>query len=184
MVLHRLSAIPIAACVTIAIAAGAQSTTPPPVKMGLWETTVTSQISGFQLPPDVIAKLKAMGRSVPGGAHTVVTQGCLTPEEWRDQMEKMNQPANSDCTVTHRQVEARKFAFDISCNSEHGMTVTGHWEIQATDEEHSHGSGHMTSDAAGPNGRSFAMDSTFDSHFLKSDCGDVKPGNAKIIRHD
>lgn len=182
MILNRISAILVAVCA--AATAFAQSSAPPPVKMGLWETTITSQMSGFQLPPDVVAKLKAMGRSVPGGAHTTVSQGCLTPEEWQKSMEGMNQPPNSDCTITHRQIESRKFSFDISCKSEHGGTTTGHWEMQATDDEHSHGSGHMASDAAGPNGQHFTMDMTLNSHFVSTNCGDVKPGNAKIIRHE
>lgn len=182
MVLQRFPVLLLAMCATFA--AGAQSTTPPPVKMGLWETTVTSQMSGFQLPPDVVARLKAMGRSAPGGPHTAVSQGCLTPEEWQKSMEKMSQPASGDCTITHRQMETRKFSVDVSCKSEHGGTTTGHWEIQATDDEHSHGSGHMASDAAGPNGQHFTMDMTINSHFVSASCGDVKPGSAKIIRHD
>lgn len=181
MVLQRF---PILLVAMFAALAAAQSTTPPPVKMGLWETTVTSSMSGFQLPPDIVAKLKAMGRSVPGGPHTTVSQGCLTPEEWQKSMQSMNQPPNSDCTITHREMQARKFAFDISCKSEHGGTMTGHWEMQATDEEHSHGSGHLTNDATGPNGQHFTMDMTIDSHYLSANCGDVKPGDAKIIRHD
>jgi len=28
------------------------------------------------------------------------------------------------------------------------------------------------------------MDMTINSHFVSANCGDVKPGNAKIIRHD
>lgn len=182
MVVHRLPILLVA--ISAALAAVAQSTTPPPVKMGLWETTVTSKMSGFQLPPDVAAKLKAMGRSVPGSPHTTVSQGCLTPDEWQKSMENMSKPSSSDCTITHRQLEARKFSVDVSCKSQNGGTTTGHWEMQATDDEHSHGSGHMTSDAAGPNGQHFSMDMTIDSHFLSANCGDVKPGNAKIIRHD
>jgi hypothetical protein len=43
----------------------AQAQTAPPVKMGLWKTTSVMTTSGFQLPPDVAARMKAMGRS-PG----------------------------------------------------------------------------------------------------------------------
>ncbi len=52
---------------------------PPPVKMGLWQNTITNTMSGLQLPPDVLAKLQAAGRPVPGAApRTIVTQSCMT----------------------------------------------------------------------------------------------------------
>ncbi|MGH9587304.1 MAG: DUF3617 domain-containing protein [Acidobacteriaceae bacterium] len=184
MVPHRFSIYLILFC---AATAGAQATTtpttPPPVKMGLWETSMTSQMSGFSLPPDVVAKLKAMGRSVPGGPHTTVSQGCLTPEEWQKDMADMNKPAGNDCAITNRKVDSREISFDISCKSERGDT-TGHWEMHLVDDEHGQGLAHMNSNTTGPNGRHITMDMNFSSRFLSSSCGDVKPGNAKIIRHD
>lgn len=168
--------------------AGAQTAstpaTPPPVKMGLWETTATSHIAGLQIPPDVAAQLKAMGRSLPGGTHTLVTQGCLTPEEWQKQMADMNKPAESDCKITNRHATPRNVSFDISCKSENGDTTKGHWEMQVVDDEHGRGSAHMTSSTAGPNGQNLTMDMTFNSHFLNASCGSVKPGDAKVIRRD
>jgi Protein of unknown function (DUF3617) len=155
--------------------------TPPPVKMGLWETTVTTQMTGFQLPPDVVAKLKAMGRDAPGEPHTVVTQGCLTPAEWQKDIEEMNKPHNSDCEVTKHGDDVRSLSFDISCKT-HGGTIIGHWEMHVTNDEHGHGTGHMKSDEAGPNGQAFVMDSTMDTRYLGADCGDVKPGDAKVIK--
>lgn len=181
MALHKFQTVLVIVCA--AAAAGAQSSAPP-IKMGLWETTVTSQMSGFQLPPDVVAKLKAMGRPVPGGPHTMVTQGCLTREEWQKDLEDMNRSSRNDCVFTHNQMESKKFSFDMSCKTQQGMTTTGHWEMQVIDDEHGHGSGHMQSDAAGPNGHSFAMSMTMDSHYLSADCGDVKPGEGKVIRQE
>jgi hypothetical protein len=185
MVLRRFPSYLILFCAAVT---GAQTATVPvtlpPVKMGLWETSVTSQMSGFQIPPDVVAKLKAMGRSVPGGSHTMVTQGCLTPEEWQKQMAEMNQPGGNDCAVTNRHVEARKLSFDVSCKSEHGASTNGHWEMQVTDDEHGRGSAHMKSDMTGPNGQALTVDMNFNSHYLSANCGEVKPGDAKVVRHD
>jgi hypothetical protein len=81
MFLHRVCGCLILCCA--AAAAGAQAAAPvipPPVKMGLWESTITTQMSGFQLPLDVVAKLQAMRRPVPGGPHTIVSQSCMTPD--------------------------------------------------------------------------------------------------------
>lgn len=150
--------------------------------MGLWETSITSQMGGIQLPPDVVAKLQAMGRPVPGAPRTTVTQGCLTPAEWQKDMDQMNKPDKSNCEFANRQASAGKYSFDISCKSERGTTMTGHLEMQIADENHAHGSYHMTSEQAGPNGQKISMEATIDSHFLSSDCGDVQPGSAKIVK--
>ncbi|HTV05789.1 MAG TPA: DUF3617 domain-containing protein [Acidobacteriaceae bacterium] len=185
MFLNRIQGCLLLVCV--AGVAGAQTAvnpdTPPPVKMGLWETQVTSQIAGITLPPDVIARLKQMGRPIPGEAHTTVTQSCLTPEEWRKSLEGMNKPQNSDCTIDKREVNEKKFSFDLSCKTERGMTMTGHWEMNVVDDEHAHGSGSMTGDQPGPNGQNFSATTTIDSHYLGASCGDVKPGEPKVVQH-
>lgn len=183
MFLNRLQGCLLMFCAVAAASAqtAAPPTAPPPVKMGLWETSVTSQMSGFQLPPDMVAKLQAMGRPVPGGPHTVVTQACLTVAQWQKDMEQMNKPRNSDCTITRKESDAREFAFDISCKSERGTTMSGHWEMHFVDDEHSQGSGHMKNDTAGPNGQTFAMDMTITAHFVSADCGDVQPGTPKVL---
>lgn len=170
------------------VSAGAQTATPPPVtmpppvKMGLWETSVTSKMGGFQLPPDVVAKLEAMGKPVPGAPHTTVTHGCLTPDEWQKGLDQMNKPNNADCEYTNRQSGGGKYSFDVSCKLQSGATMKGHFEMLIDDDEHSHGSYHMTSDQAGPNGQTFSADATIDTHYLGADCGDVKPGDAKVIK--
>src|SRR6516225_4402318 len=57
--------------------AQAPTLTAPPIKMGLWQTTTTSTMSGITLPPEVVARLQAAGRPVPGSQpHTTVTQSC------------------------------------------------------------------------------------------------------------
>jgi hypothetical protein len=155
--------------------------TPPPMKMGLWETTITSQMTGFQLPPDVVAKLQAMGRQVPGGPRTVVTQSCLTPTQWQKDFEQINKPQNSECTTSKREADTHNFAFDISCKSQRGMIMNGHWEVHYVDDAHSHGSGHMAADSTGPNGQPFSMDMTIDAHYVGADCGDIQPGTPKIL---
>ena len=184
MALNRFPCFILVFCAAIAGAQTATPAAPPPVKMGLWETSVTSQINGLQLPPDVIAKLKAMGRTPPGGTHTMVSQGCLTPEEWQKQMADMNRPTDSDCKITNRQVTPRKVSFDVSCKSESGATTNGHWEMHVVDNKHGQGSAHMTSSTPGPSGQNLDMDMNFASHFVSADCGSVKPGDAKVIRHD
>jgi hypothetical protein len=183
MLLNRIPVFLILCCAAAAAAAqsAAAPVTLPPVKMGLWESTITSAMSGFQLPPDVAAKLQAMGQQAPGGSHTVVTQSCLTPDQWQKDMERMNNPRDSDCTITNRQQDPKKLSFDISCKSQHGMTTSGHVEMNFVDDEHGHGMSHMKADNVGQNAQSITMDVTFETHRMGADCGDVQPGTPKVM---
>jgi len=153
----------------------------PPVKMGLWESSITSNIGGITIPPEVAAKLQAMGRQVPGGPHTTVTQSCMTKEEWAKSIEKMNNSKETQCTYTNKSFTSSKFSFDMSCTSERGSVFTGHFEMLVDDPEHTHGSAHMKGEG-GPNGQPMTIDTTLSSHYVSGDCGDVKPGDAKIVK--
>lgn len=154
---------------------------PPPVKMGLWENKTTSQIGGFQLPPDVVAKLQAMGRPVPGASpRTMVLHSCLTADEWQKDMERMNDPGKS-CKTSNRNNTGNVWSFDLACNGDSGMTMTGHFEFVVADDEHASGKAHMQGSNMGPSGQTITSDITFDSHRLGADCGDIKPGSPKII---
>jgi hypothetical protein len=154
--------------------------TAPALKMGLWETTETSTISGITYPPDLVDSLRARGRPLPGSPETIVLQTCYTKEEWAKSVEKWN---NNDakCTHTNRSFTSTKFAFDLRCASDPSNVITGHFEMLVDDDEHTHGSIHMKSET-GPNGRPTTHDTISSSHFVASDCGVVKPGTPKIIK--
>ncbi|HUY80980.1 MAG TPA: DUF3617 domain-containing protein [Acidobacteriaceae bacterium] len=166
--------------------AGAQTAaapnSPPPVKMGLWQTSVTSQLQGIHLPPMVVEQLKQMSRPVPGEPYTTVTQSCLTPAQWRKSLEGVSKPPNSDCTVDKHEVNDRNFSFSLSCKTENGMTVTGHWEMRVVDKEHAHGSGDVKSIQPGAKGQNYTATTTIDSHYVSASCGDVKPGQPKVVQ--
>ena len=155
---------------------------PPPVKMGLWETHVTSQLQGIHLPPMVVEQMKQMNRPIPGEPQTTVTRSCLTPEQWRKSLEGVTKPPNSDCTVHKHEVNERQFSFDISCKTENGMSMTGHWEMHVVDEEHAQGAGQMKSDQPGPNGQNYTSTTKIDSHFVSASCGDVAPGHPQVVQ--
>ena len=165
--------------------AGAQTAatrkTIPPVKMGLWETPVTSQLQGVHLPPMEVERLKEMSRPVPGEPQTTVTEACLTPDQWRKSLEGVSNPPNSDCTIKKHEVNERNFSYDISCKSENGPSVAGHWEMHVVNREHAHGAGKMTTGQAGPNGQIYTVTTTVDSHYVRASCGDVVPGHPKLV---
>jgi len=99
-------------CLTGIVAQAQEMPATPPVKMGLWETTITNTIGGIQIPPDIAAKMQAMGRPVPGSTpQTVVTHSCMTKEEWAKGFEKMNSN-ESKCTYSNRTITSEKISFD------------------------------------------------------------------------
>jgi Protein of unknown function (DUF3617) len=134
--LRKLCLLPVA--VTLA---AAQAQTAPPVKMGLWKTSSTITTSGFELPPDVAARMKAMGRS-PGQPHTANTLSCLTAEKWK----KIFDPAQHDqkCQFTNQQQSSSGMSADMACSSGGGAhTSTGHMAMTFDSKEKMHGKFHM-----------------------------------------
>jgi hypothetical protein len=169
-------------CLAGVVAKAQEMPATPPVKMGLWETTITNTIGGIQIPPDIAAKMQAMGRPVPGSTpQTVVTHSCMTKDEWAKGFEKMNSN-ESKCTYSNRTITSEKISFDMSCASERGGVFTGNFEMLIADDEHTHGTAHMKG-AMGPNGQPMTIDTTLSAHFLAADCGDIKPGEAKTIQN-
>jgi len=171
----------LAMCCLAYVSAFAQTPAPPPVKMGLWESSVTMTMGGFQIPPDVAAKMQAMGRPVPGAAHTTVTQSCLTADQWTKTWANLNKRGDMECKVSNLTQGSQKLSFDTSCTSQQGGVFTGHFEMFFDDDEHSHGTMHMKGES-GSGGQPIVMDMKMTSHFVSADCGEVKPGDAKVIK--
>lgn len=159
----------------------ASAQTTPPVKMGLWQSTETTLISGFSLPPQVAAELKRLGRSLPDQTpHTAVYESCLTPTSWQKQLGLANPPHNQDCVTSNRKSSASETSFDITCKGR-TYTATGHWDVTFPDREHMHGVGKMSGGATAPGAQPISTNTTFDSHFVSASCGDVQPGSSKIL---
>jgi hypothetical protein len=171
----KLGAIPLLlslATFTAVRTAHSQSTDAPPVKMGLWETESTAKTTGMENTP--------MARA---GNRTTVSQGCLTPETWKSGLEHMqNDAQRSDCKVSKMQQDSHSLSFDETCNSERYNSDV-HFEALIDDSEHIHGSGKVHITAPGLP-QPMTMDMSLKSHYVSASCGDVKPGEGKIIRHE
>ena len=154
-------------------AAHAQTVEPPPVKMGLWQTETSSAMTGMENSP--------MARA-GGGKHKTVTQGCLTPETWKSEFQKLHNEDDSDCKISNTHQDSYSLSFDRICTSER-FNTNAHIEAQFDDSEHMHGTGKVQiSGAAIPQG--MTMDISLSSHYLGASCGDVKPGEGKVIHHE
>lgn len=165
------------ALLTITFVAGHAQSGPPPVKMGLWESSMTQTLTGLTLPPDVVAKMKAMGRPMPGGEHTTVTQSCVTPEEWQKNWGKL-QNDQQNCTRSNVVQNSHEMSFDITCKSAAGSTV-GHMQMVFDSREQMHGT--MTMKSTQAQGGPINMDMKIKGHYLSSSCGDIKADTPKVI---
>jgi Protein of unknown function (DUF3617) len=159
----------------------AQTVEPPPIRMGLWQTTTTSTISGIQIPPDVAARMQAMGRSLPmGQPQTTVTQSCATPEKWKDMFRHLHRQGN--CEFNNEHLTSSSLSADLSCKSPNGRySSSGHIDVRFVSEEKVHGKAHVVT-VMESQPQPIVSDMSFDSAYQGSDCKDVSPDSAKVIR--
>ena len=164
-------------------AALAQTPTPPPVKIGLWQTTNTITVSGIQMPPDVAARLQAMGRPLPTAQpRTVVTQSCLTTEKWKNIFTDMQR--DHDCHFTNLHQTSDSMSADMACtsgDSRMGAHSIGHIDVSFSGTEKMHGKAHIET-IVQSQAQPILMDMSFDSAYQGSDCQGISPDSAKVIR--
>ncbi len=153
--------------------------TPLNVKLGLWETTVTTTMSGMpaipdsalaQMPPEQRAKIQQMIEAQNGKPMT--TKSCLT----KDKLQNSNpfQKAPQGCTYTVLSSTASKMEVKMEC-VRNGMTVSSNIMVTASDSENVKGTVHMNTDSSnGSAANSMKMDATFTSKWAGASCGDVK----------
>jgi hypothetical protein len=166
-----LSLAALAAPITVAgQAAPAQLSEVPPVTMGLWQTETSSVVTGVENTP-MAGMASALGR-----AH--VTQSCLTPEKWKSDIQGFNARQQRGCTLSNLHQDAHEISFDEACG---GGVNNAHVDILIDGPEHAHGTVLMK--IAMPNlPQPVTVNMTMVSHSLGSDCGDVKPGEGKMIK--
>ncbi|HSY02910.1 MAG TPA: DUF3617 family protein [Acidobacteriaceae bacterium] len=147
--------------------AAAQSA--PPIKMGLWEHSVTLDMSG-------------MPNGMGGASHTVSNQTCMSNDTWKEALQSMQsrrQQANAaNCSTSNVEQDSHHFAFDVACVAQQGMNTKMHLDMTLDSEESMHGT--MSTTMSGPNiPQGMSMKATIQSKFVSSDCGNLKPGQQK-----
>ncbi|HEY6490558.1 MAG: DUF3617 family protein [Terracidiphilus sp.] len=143
----------------------------PPVSMGLWQTETSSTVTGVEGTP-MAAMASAMGR-----AHVV--QSCLTPDKWRKDIQGFNARQQHECTLSNLQQSTSEVSFDEACGA-NGVN-SSHVDILIDSADHTHGTVVMKiSNPSLPQPMTINM--TMASHRVGSDCGDVKPGEGKMVK--
>ncbi len=162
---------------------GADQITPFDAKPGLWETTTTSEMSGMpampQIPPEALARMppeqrariEAMMKSM-GGPKTTTTKACITKESLQMGLDFGRQQS---CTQKMVNSSSSKQQIHVECAQ--GKTKsTGDLTVERLDAEHAKGNMTMQVSEGGPQ---MNMKMSFQSKWLSSDCGDVKPFDGK-----
>lgn len=142
----------------VLLAAGMmQMPSTPPVKMGLWETTVMMKVTmaGMDMPP-----------------HPMKARVCYTADTWAKHIASEQQKG---CQRTNESWSPRGYSFDVSCPS---MNGTGHVQIDFLSAESVHAVTHIE---MSPSGHHAVSDITADSHFVGADCGSVSPDKPVIM---
>jgi hypothetical protein len=137
----------------------------PPIKMGLWESNVTSTMKMPGMP-----SMPGMGRPQTSKVHS-----CMTPETYAKNLAR-SQNQRKDCTRNNESWTPGKYTADISCPS---SDTKGHIEMEFTSMEAAHGTMHIDMTHGG---QSMIMDMEMNMHFISADCGSVTPDKPEIIK--
>jgi len=149
----------------------------PDVKLGLWETTITSQMSGLPpIPPDALARMtpeqrarmEAAIKARSGQPNTTTSRSCVTKEKLEKGGTFGQEPKN--CTHSVLESSRSKAEVKFACEEE-AMKMTGTVRYEALDSEHVKGSTDM---AMSGNGRTMNASSTFTSKWVGPACGNVE----------
>lgn len=154
---------------------------PLDVKTGLWENTVTNQMSGqLPIPEDALARLtpeqrakleEAMKARSSRGPQTTTRKSCVTKDQLNKAM-TFDQDKRNNCKSTLVRSSSSEQDIRMECN-ESGVQANATVHIQALSSENVKGTVQVT---ASGGGNKMNSQSSFSAKWLGSDCGNVKPG--------
>ena len=120
-----------------------------PLKKGLWESTVFND----------------------DGTPSMRLLNCVTPQNFAEAIAKAN--THPGCKVASQNITSHGMTIDISC-SRRDIQTSVHQVVELVDSEHTRGTTTMKMVYKGKSSDSTTKSS---SHFVKSDCGTLKPGD-------
>jgi len=154
----------------------ADQITPLDVKLGLWETTWTTQAMGqMPIPADALANLTPEQRArleaamaarnakgpASGSHKTCLTKEKLTKDAFNDKQQ---------CTSTVVSSSSHKLVVKLDC-AEQDMKSTGTFKVEALSSEETKGTMEMVATGGG---HTMNVNNSFTSKWVGSDCGTVK----------
>ena len=142
-------------------------------KAGLWNISTTMDMGGVTMPPEAMAKMKAMGVKMPS-AQTFSTQMCMTQAEVDSDKPPPMGRNDMNCTSHIVSQTGTAMTSETVCNGE--MKGTGRVQIAYSSPEHYAGS---YSFKGVVHGHPMTTNSAFKGDWVKADCGAVKPYRPK-----
>ena len=159
-------------------------------KLGLWETTTTTEMEGMpampampQIPKESLDKMPAAqrerveamlkNRANPGAPRTMTSKSCTTKETLARGF-GVPENKNVDCTRQIVSSSSSKAQIHVECTPAGGggMKSSGDVAMERIDAEHVNGT-MVTKSMAGE--KTITVKMSFTSKWVSADCGDVKP---------
>ena len=137
-------------------------------KAGLWNTSSTTNMA-LAMPPDVAAKMKAMGMKMPA-AQTTTSQMCMSQAEVDSNAPPHIDQGATGCVTKVVSATASGITAQMTCNGR--MKGTGQMKTTYRGAEHYEGSYDFKGTVEG---NPTNMSTTFRGDWVKADCGSVKP---------
>jgi len=157
------------------------------VKPGLWEQTMTIEMTGMpapqvtpeqlaQMPPALRARMEGM---IGGGPQTFTTKVCQTKESLADAQAYARQ--QNSCTSKLTSMSATKVEYHTDCTGR--FTGSGDFVVERVDPEHTKTTGVLkgvsSTGKKADSGQPINQKMTIIGKWLSADCGDVKPFSPK-----
>lgn len=139
-------------------------------KVGLWEVTTTTsgQAMTAQLPPAVLARMRAHGMNMQGNSFTA--QHCMTEDEVKmDKPPPMPKHHGQECKVQNLRTAGKTISADMVCSG--NANGTGHFS--STYDSPERYSGRMSFNMT-VNGHTMAVNNSFEGRWISASCGAVK----------
>ena len=127
-----------------------------PLKDGLWESVIYDD----------------------DGTPSMRFLNCVTQKNFAEAIAKAN--TKPGCKVASQNITSHGMTIDISC-SRRDVQTSAHQVVELVDSEHTRGTTTMKMVYKGKSGDSTTKSS---SHFVKSDCGKLKPGDPPMITEE
>lgn len=138
-------------------------------KVGLWSVTVTmggaapAMPDMSRMPPEVVARMRAMGMSMGGNSITV--RHCMTAQEVTADIPHLDNHSTHGCTMTNLQRSGHSMTADLVCDRD--FKGTGHVEFTYDSDTHYFGHVTMTGEA---DGHPVNSDEKLEGHWLSPNC--------------
>ena len=147
------------------------------VKLGLWENTIVTNMSGMampqmdtsKMPPEQAAKMAEAMKAMMG-PRTITEKNCLTKEDLQKDSFMLPEDSKMKCTRTITANTRATFAADIDCTGERSMK--GQINVESLDGGNAYRS--TMKMASSGRGQTVNLSMTSTGKYLGPACGDVK----------